>query len=449
MPYQFFPESCIFRIQLLTMEKKPTTRRGFVKQGFQAAVAFTIVPRFVLGRGYLAPSDRINLGFIGTGKQSKSLVNSFKKIAQTVAGADVDSTKLAAFQTLTQKLYADVSQQQTYKGFTPYSDFREMLERKDIDAIVIATPDHWHAVNAVMAANAGKHVYCEKPLAHTVGEGRAMVNAMHKNKVVLQTGSMQRSWDKFRTAVELIRNGYIGEVKEVQVSVGDPAIPFNLEGLPVPATLDWENWVGPAPMRPYHTELSPPVTQDVYPNWRNYKEYGGGILSDWGAHMFDIAQWGLDMDRSGPVKFIPPTDKTAKRGLTMIYENGIIMKHVDFGRGWGVKFIGSKGTLNVSREYLDSDPANIVTATLGADAKRVYHSTDHYQDWLDCIKTGKDPICDVETGHRSSSVSALANIAYWTNRTLEWDPKNEKFKNDAEANALIMPPPMRGKWKIV
>ena len=426
---------------------KQDSRRKFVKQSFRAAVAFTIVPRFVLGRGYLAPSDKITLGFIGTGKQSKSLVKSFKDIAQTIAGSDVDKQKLASFQKITEGYYAEASQKHTYKGFTGYADFGEMLQRKDIDAIVIATPDHWHAVNAVMAANAGKHVYCEKPMAHSVAEGRAMVDAMHKNKVVLQVGSMQRSWDKFRTAVDLVRNGYIGKVKEVLVNVGDPAVAFDLPGMPLPDYLNWEGWVGPAPMRPYHTELSPPVEKDVYPNWRNYKEYGGGILSDWGAHMFDIAQWGLDMDRTGPVKFTPPADANAKRGLVMVYANGIVMKHEDFGRNWGVRFVGEKGNLDVSRDFLDSNPANIATATLTANDQRVYNSTNHYQDFLDSIKSGKPPICDVETGHRTSSLCSLANIAYWMKRPLEWDPKKEQFKNDAEANALLLPA-MRGNWKL-
>jgi predicted dehydrogenase len=426
---------------------KQYSRRSFVKNGLKAAVVFTIVPRFVLGgKGYLPPSDRINLGFIGTGKQAKGLVNSFKNIAQTVAGSDVDSQKLAAFQLLTEKHYAEATQKEKYAGFTGYPDFRELLERKDIDAVVIATPDHWHAVQAIMAANAGKHVYCEKPMAHTVAEGRAMVNAMQKNKVILQTGSMQRSWEKFRHACELVRNGYIGKVKEVLVNVGDPAVPFNLPGMPVPGYLNWDGWVGPSVMRPYHTELSPPVEKDIFPNWRNYKEYGGGILSDWGAHMFDIAQWGLGMDRSGPVKFIPPADNPVK-GLTMIYENGIEMKHADFGRKFGVRFIGEKGTLDVSRDFIDSNPANIATATLGSNDTRLYYSNDHYQDWLDCIKTGKQPICDVETGHRSSSVCALANIAYWLKRPLDWDPKKEKFRNDSEANALLKPT-IRGHWKL-
>jgi predicted dehydrogenase len=299
---------------------------------------------------------------------------------------------------------------------------------------------------AVMAANAGKHVYCEKPMAHSVGEGRAMVNAMKENKVVLQTGSMQRSWDKFRTAVDLVRNGYIGDVREVLVTVGDPAVPFDLQGLPVPSYLNWDGWVGPSEMRPYHTELSPPIEQDVYPHWRNYKEYGGGILSDWGAHMFDIAQWGLGMDRSGPVKFDPPAGDAVK-GLVMTYENGIVMKHVDFGRKFAVRFIGSKGTLDVSREFIDSNPANIVTATLGPDAKRVYNSNNHYQDWIDAIKNNTQPIADVETGHRTSSVCALANIAYWLRRPLEWDPQKEQFRNDQEANALVTSR-MRGDWKL-
>lgn len=423
-------------------------RRRFVKQGLQAAVAFTIIPRFVLGRGYTAPSDQFQLGFIGTGKQGGILAGYFKDVAQVVAGADVDSQKLAAFSKKIEKNMAESRLKDNYQGFRAYADFREMLQRKDIDGIAITTPDHWHAVMAVMAANAGKHVYCEKPMAHTVEEGRAMVNAMHRNNVILQTGSMQRSWDKFRTAANLVRNGYLGKIKEVLVNVGDPAIPDDLPGMPVPAVLNWEGWVGPAVMRPFNPELAPPVERDIYPNWRNYKEYGGGILSDWGAHMFDIAQWALDMDRSGPVKFIPPTEPGAKRGLTMIYENGVVLRHQDFGRKWGVRFIGEDGkTLDVSREYLDSNPANLVTATLGPDAKLVYNSTNHYQDWIDCIKSGRQPIADVETGHRTSSLCALANIAYWLKRPLEWDPRREQFRNDAEANVLVKAS-IRAPWTL-
>ncbi len=194
----------------------------------------------------------------------------------------------------------------TYKGLETYGDFRELLNRKDVDAIVIATPDHWHAVGTIMAANAKKHVYCEKPLAHSIQEGRAMVKAVKENNIVLQTGSMQRSRENFRKACELVRNGYVGEIKEVLVSVGTAAIACNLAEQSVPSSLNWDLWLGPAQSRSFNAELSPPVEQDIFPNWRLYKEFGGGILSDWGAHMFDIAQWALDKDRSAPGEIFSP-----------------------------------------------------------------------------------------------------------------------------------------------
>lgn len=423
------------------------SRRKFLSDSIKATVAFTIVPRFVLGgKGYLAPSDRIYLGFIGTGKQARGLLNSFASKASIVAAADVDKKKLALFQSLTEKAYASTASSGAYKGLKAYADFRELINRKDIDAVVIATPDHWHAIPAVMAANAGKHVYCEKPLAHSVEEGRAMVNAMHKNKVVLQTGSMQRSWKNFRHAAELVRNGYIGNIKEAIVTVGDAAIPCDLAAEPVPDYLNWDGWVGPAAVRSYNAILSPPVEQDIFPKWRTYKEFGGGAVSDWGAHMFDIAQWGLGMDNSGPVKFIPPAGNAVK-GLVMVYENGIKMKHEDFGRGYGVKFVGEKGTINISREYLDSDPVNVVSAVIKPNEIHLYESNDHYSDWLDCIKIGKQPVCDVETGHRTSSVCCLANIAYWQRKELDWDPQTEQFKNNAEANHLLKAS-IRGDWKL-
>jgi predicted dehydrogenase len=283
-------------------------------------------------------------------------------------------------------------------------------------------------------------------MAHSVEEGRAMADAVKKNDIIFQTGSMQRSWKNFRHACELVRNGYIGDVKEVLVSVGKPAIPCDLPAQDVPAALDWDRWLGPAAARPFNAELAPPVEKDIYPNWRNYKEYGGGSVSDWGAHMFDIAQWGLDMDRSGPIHFFPPDGKEYQT-LTMIYANGVIMKHQDFGRKFGVRFIGSKGRLDISRDYLDSDPADIVTAEIKADEKRLYHSEDHYQDWLDAIKAHKDPICDVETGHRTSSLCCIANIAYWLGRPLTWDPEKEKFKKDRNANKYLKAQ-IREPWSI-
>jgi predicted dehydrogenase len=273
-----------------------------------------------------------------------------------------------------------------------------------------------------------------------------MVNAIQKNKVILQTGSMQRSNKNFLQACELVHNGYLGEIQQVLVSVGKQAIPCDLPTQPVPSELNWDRWLGPADKRGFNAEIAPPVEQDIYPNWRNYKEFGGGMLSDWGAHMFDIAQWGLGMDRSGPVKFFPPDGKVFKT-LTMVYDNGVVMKHEDFGRKYAVRFIGEKGSLDISRSFIDSNPANIATTVIGPNDKRLYANEDHYQDWIDAIKNNRAPICDVETGHRTSSLCCLANIAYWLNRPLEWDPEKEQFVDDKKANKLLKGS-IRAPWKL-
>lgn len=417
------------------------SRRGFLKGSALLAAGYTIVPRHVLGRGHVAPSDKLNLGFVGTGKQARGLLNAFKEKANIIAGADVDLNKLHYFHSLLDRYYSAArrdGKNSSFKGFTGYDDYREIYARKDIDAVVISTPDHWHAMQSIEASNAGKHVYCEKPLAHTVEEGRAMVKAARKNKIVFQTGSMQRSWRNFRHACELVRNGYIGNIKEVIVSVGESPWPCDLPAQSLRPGLNWDRWIGPAPYREFNAVLAPPVEEDIYPRWRNYVEYGGGIFADWGAHMFDIAQWALGMDDSGPVKLTPPEGK-ADRGLVMEYANGVIMRHGDFGRGSAVRFIGEKGRLDVSRSILDSDPASVVTATIQPGETRLYESNDHYMDWLNCIKTGKQPICDVEIGHRTCSVCSIGNIAYALRRPLAWDPVKERFNNDKEADAMLKP----------
>jgi predicted dehydrogenase len=425
-----------------------SSRRRFIRQSALAAASFIIVPRYVIGKGYTAPSDMFGLGFIGTGKQARGLLNQFKKQpVRIIAGSDVDATKLNLFKTLAEKAYAEATERTPAAGFKAYPDYRQLLAVPSIDGVVIASPDHWHAYQAVKAAEAKKHIYLEKPLTRTLAEGRKVVNAVNNNKVVLQTGSMQRSWKNFRSACELVRNGYIGMIKEVLVNVGDPAIPCNLGEEVKPTHLDWEGWIGPAVFHSFHSDLSPPVEKDIFPNWRKYKEYAGGILSDWGAHMFDIAQWGLGMDESGPVEFNPPKDSAAVRGLEMNYANGVVLKHVDFGRGFGVRFVGEKGTIDISREYFDSNPANIATATIGAGETKLYISNDHYADWLNAARNGTDPICSAETGHRSNSVCALANIAYELKRPLKFDPVNESFKGDKDANNLLLPR-FRSGWKI-
>lgn len=415
------------------------SRRSFLKKSLIAGASLSIVPRYVLGKGYVAPSDKINIALIGCGKKSPGIARTYAKNpnAQMVAASDLFPHKIKEYQNILHNAYATSRGKNEYESVAAYLNYEEMLERDDIDGVVVASPDHWHSIHAIHAIKKGKDVYCEKPLAHTIKEGRDMVKATEKYNRILQTGSQQRSGRNFRHACELVRNGYIGEVQKVLVNVGDPAIAYNLEAEDIPTDFNWDNWCGPSPVGNYNHRLAPPqIKTDFWPDWRLFREYGGGIISDWGAHMFDIAQWGLGMDESGPMEFIPPSEKGATRGLKMVYANGVEMYHEDFGRGWAVRFIGSKGSIDVSRKFLDSNPANLVSAEIKAGETRLYDTGgDHTQDWLDAMKSRKDPICNVETGHRTSSICCAANIAYRLGRPLKWDPAKEKF-NDGEANKL-------------
>ena len=426
----------------MTKKTKNTTglsRRKFITGTALSLGAISIIPRHVLGQGFTPPSDKINLGYIGLGKQGGILSNKFisNTGAQIVAGSDVWKSKRNAFEEVVSGFYAENRGQTSYKGVKTYLDYQDVLERKDVDAVVIATPDHWHAIQAIDAMNAGKDVYCEKPLTNTVAEGRAMVDAVNNNKTVFQTGSMQRSWDRFKKAQEIVSSGKLGEIIKVLVNVGDPAVAYNLPEEPMPKGIDWNLWCGPAPLLAYNSKIAPQVV-DTYPDWRDYRETGGGILADWGAHMFDIAQWCLGMDATGPVKFIPPEDPTAVRGLKMFYENGIEMAHEDFGRRWAVRFIGSQGILDVSRSFLEALPLEIVYQEPFENPSTMFkEQNNHYQDWLTAIKTRGDTICPAEVGHRSATVCNVANIAYWLGRPLDWNPLKEQFKDDPEANKLL------------
>lgn len=411
------------------------SRRAFV--GRMAALSvFSIVPRFVLGGpGYRAPSDLINLGFIGTGRQGTGLQNTFLKTgeAQCLAASDVYAAKLTNFLEQNKKFYQESGQGEK-EGLASYADYREMLERKDIDAVVVATPDHWHAIHAIHAMKAGKDVYCEKPLTLTIAEGRAMVKAARKYKRVVQTGSMQRSWPEFRQAAELIRNGYIGDLTGVKVSVGGPPKDFDLQEQPLPAGLNWNAWLGPnTTPRPFHNDLAPTLADTFWPKWRDYKDFGGGGMTDWGAHMFDIVQWALDMDESGPVRITPP-DGNEFKFLTYEYANGIRVTHENFGTNNAIRFIGSKGQIDVRRRNIETTPAGLATQVIGANEIHVYRSENHHKDWIEAIRKRSRPICDVETGHRTASVCTLGNLAYELKRPLEWIPEKEKFTKDKEAN---------------
>src|SRR5438046_136803 len=278
-----------------------STRRQFLKSTAAAAAAVPFLLPSRLWAAETRPSDRLTLGFIGMGTQNRGLMGEFlkKKETQTVAVCDVDTTRRENAQKTVENFYAKQTASGAWKGCRAYGDFRDLLARKDIDAVVIATPDHWHAFIAVAAAKAGKDIYCEKPMAESIHEARAMVKAVRKNKRVFQTGSMQRSSKEFRTACELVRNARIGKITRVEVAVGGPGKWCDLPAEMEEPGLDWNMWLGPAPLRPYHSELSPRGVHKHFPNWRLYREYGGGMVTDWGAHHFDIAQRGLGMDEGG------------------------------------------------------------------------------------------------------------------------------------------------------
>jgi predicted dehydrogenase len=424
-------------------------RRNFIGKTAVGAAAVTVIPRHVLGgNGFVAANDRINLGFIGTGKQVGTLLGGIGGCKETavVAACDVYKQKLALF---VESAKANNAKKSLDVKIDSYHYYRELLERKDIDAVVIATPDHWHAQVAVDAAKAGKDIYCEKPMALTVAEGRAMVDATRKYDRVFQTGNMQRSWRDFRHAVELVRNGYIGDIKEVNVSIGEPIKQCDLPTQPVPEGLDWDEWIGPSLYRGFNEILAPADINGAWAWWRGYRDFGGGLVTDWGAHMFDIAQWGLDMDNSGPVHFLPPPVPEQSHGLTMVYENGIRVNHKLWGGekdGNGVQFIGTEGRIEVSRDFLRTFPnEKLAKADLKPGDKRVYYSDNHYQDWVNAMKTRTRPISDVEVGHRTASVCNLVNIAYELQRPLVWNPEKEKFEGDKWAN-MMLSRPIRGKW---
>lgn len=406
-----------------------------------------IVPRRVLGGpGYIAPSDEITLGFIGVGRQGLGLGKRFQENDgnRIVAACDVDQSKLQRFRDKTEEKYTELLGTNTYEGCAVFSDWRDLIGKDSIDAVVIATPDHWHGAIAVAALKAGKDVYCEKPLSLTIQEGRQMVNATRKNDRVFQTGSMQRSWKRFRHACELVRNGYIGEIQHVKVSVGPPPKACNLPVEEVLRKIDWDMWIGPAPYRGYNHLLAPPIPEEFWPKWRNYKEFGGGMVTDWGAHMFDIAQWALGMDDTVPVEYFPPNEE--REFMILRYANGITMSHEDFGKGNAVRFIGSEGVLDVGRRFMDSDPASLAEHEIKDGELRLYKSDNHYTDFLDAIRTRNKPICDVEIGHRTATICNIVNIAYELNRPLKWNPRKEKFIGDSEAN-LMRRREIRTDWR--
>ncbi|MCC6286083.1 MAG: Gfo/Idh/MocA family oxidoreductase [Phycisphaerales bacterium] len=377
-----------------------------------------------------SPNDRVTLGFIGMGIQNRYHLDAFlhRDDVRVLAVCDVDTKRREHC-----KHAADARYGAADCG--AYNDYRELLARRDIDAVVIGTPDHWHALQVVDACRAGKDVYCEKPLSFTLREGKAMIDAVRANDRVLQTGSQQRTeyGGKFRHAVELVRSGRIGEIVCVNVGIhameGSPTSrPCDLPAEDLEPGLDWDRWLGPAPMRPYHSILSPRGVHNHYPNWRLFREYSGGMITDWGAHMFDIAQWGLGMDESGPVEVHPPARPGFEWGARLVYPTGVEVTHAG---PTGVTFMGTGGWIYVSREDLRASRDDIVNEPLPPEAT-LHEETDHRENWLKCLASRRRPVCDVEIGARTAAVCHLVNLAYWHRTSLHWDPVKWAFAGGAD-----------------
>ncbi len=465
------------------MKDKATNRRQFLKSAAGAAVGITGVPYFVcssaLGRtaGAVAASNRITLGCIGMGGQGTWDMCGFLEHAdvQVVAVCDVNKES-NDYDTLYQfpgsstagreparlrveKHYAERLPAGTYKGCDAYSDFRELLAREDIDSVLIALPDHWHAIVAVTAIKAGKDVYAEKPLAYTIAEGRAICNAVKRYGVVWQTGSQQRSDYKFRRACELVRNGRIGKVNTVYVGLPYGSSISHINGKltkpsPVPEGFDYDMWLGPAPWAPY-------CPGRCNWNWRWVSDYSGGQITDWAGHHIDIAHWGMGADVSGPVE-IEGTGAFPKgedglydvaygyrfvcryaEGFTIIVSDNT--QH-PYGRG-GVLFEGTDGNIFVDRDILDAKPKSVLESPIGPNEIRLYKSSDHIGNFIDCVKSRQITVAPAEVGQRSISVGHLGLIAIKTGHKINWDPKKERFVNDLEADRY-MSRPMRGQWHL-
>jgi len=424
-------------------QRKHVTRRAFLKGATAAAAVPYFVPASALGRGgFKPPSERITMGFIGIGNMGGGHLRRFagNKQVQIVAVCDVDASVRKRSRETVEQGASEQREAGTFKGCTEYNEFEKLLARPDIDAILMAPPDHWHAIIAIAAARAGKDIYCEKPLSLTVREAWAMVDGVRRYGRVFQTGSQQRSANNFRYACELVRSGRIGKLQTVHVRVGMPSQEKYLPEEPVPEGFDWDRWLGPAPWQPYNSERA---SGSYSGGWRRIRDYSGGMMTDWGAHHFDIAQWGMGMDGGGPVEIIPPDGKDYDT-LTYKYASGVTMYH---GGDNGVLFTGTEGKVQVNRSYFRTWPERIGQEPIGPNDVHLYKSPGHQQDWIDCIRTRRRPICDVVVGASSVTVCHLGNIAYWLGRPLKWDPVKREIIGDEEASRWL-DRPNRAPWRL-
>lgn len=412
---------------------KPVSRRQFLKTTALVAGFPTIIPSRVLGAN--APSNRTVMGVIGTGGQGMNDMKNFLPFphVQVVAVCDVDRYHRDAAKGVVDKQYSNTD-------CVTYNDFREITRRDDIDAVLNVTPDHWHVLISIDACHHRKDVYVEKPLTLFIGEGRELCNVVTRYGRVLQTGSQQRSTRNFRFAAELARNGRLGKLHTVEVEIppNNPGLkspdPWTTE--PVPDSFDYETWLGQAPWQPY-------VKERCHYSFRFVLDYSGGQITNFGAHDLDIAQWGLGMDESGPVEIVghgefPKSglfNVATKVDFTCTYSNGV---NVTCKTGMsGVKFIGDRGWVYVNRGTLKADPPWLLQEVFSPDEVHLYESRDHAKNFLDCVRSRRKPVADVEIGHRSATICHLGNIAMLLGRKLKWDPAREQFIGDDSANAML------------
>ena len=407
------------------------TRREFVRRSKVAAIAAPlVVPSSILGaEGGAPPSERIGLGFIGLGNRARThLPMGDRPDVEILAVCDVDPQRRASI---------------PGEQIARYNDFRELLARDDIDAVVISTPDHWKAIHAIESARAGKDIYCEKAISRTIREAQRMREAVRDFGRVFQTGSQQRSDANFRFACEMVRNGRIGQLKTATVSVGYPPADCYLPAEPVPKGFDWDMWLGPAAWRPYHSQIPGSCL-----TWREFSDFGGGWMTEGGAHSYDIVQWALDADDSGPVEVIPPDGKEV-RWLTYRYANGVVLYNdgaMSLGRD-AVRFEGTEGRISVGRGFLETEPAGIMREPTGPNEVHLQRSSDHRANWLEALRTRRRPVADIAKGSHSVIVCHLGNLAYRLGRPLKWDPVEEQFVGDDEANRWL-DRPRRQPWAL-
>jgi predicted dehydrogenase len=423
------------------------TRRTVLKRGLAGILASGLAPNFFPASlfGKSAPSNRLTIGLVGNGliaSHHVGILTDRPEDCRIVATCDVVRSKAEKMRERLEKAYAkDKNSSTPARGVDVYAIHEELIARPDIDVVFVCTPDHWHAAVANAALKAGKDVYCEKPLTLTVREGRVLVETARHYGRVLQTGTQQRSNKSFRKAAEIVRNGWIGDIKLIRARLGEFPAAAALPAEPVPAGFDYDRWLGPTPWRPYNEKR---VKGDYGGGWRCFLEYGGRKNGDWGAHHFDIIQNALGMDDSGPTRFIPIEFEGCKY-QTHVYANGVRVERHDAESKAMIEFQGTKGTVWVSRDdFLETDPPELASRPLRGEDVHLYASDNHHTDFFDCVRTRQRPIADVEIGHRTATICHLNVIAAHVGRAIQWDPKREEIVGDAVASRLLDRPRRAG-----